>query len=51
MLYRERKVDTIKKVKILYRSPQALSNTKAIQFIKNNLEEIKKAGFNTVHNV
>ena len=40
MLYKERKVDTIKKVKILYRSPQAISNTKAIQFIKNNLEEV-----------
>ena len=33
-------MDTIKKVVILYRSPQALSNTKAIQFIKSNLEEV-----------
>lgn len=29
-----------KKVVILYRSPQAVSNTGVIQFIKNNLEEI-----------
>lgn len=30
----------VKKVVILYRSPQAVSNTGVIQFIKNNLEEI-----------
>lgn len=31
---------TVKKVMVLYRSPRAVSNRGAVQFIKNNLEEI-----------